>query len=173
MTPSEAIGHIKAKLPDLYRIDFGYPLGDNVVRDAGRSHGLSEAFMSTKGAKWLASLYLACDGLSLPDVHSGYFLKPLERVLSFSRSSEPDTIVGEQEVAVLPFGSTGDGSLFVVDCERGAVLLLSPGPLREGRYDGPNGKVKEVAVTVPQFAERLYRDVEAFIDNNQQHSYLA
>ncbi len=173
MNPSESIDRIKAKLPDLYAIDFGYPLGDNLVRDANRPNGLPETFVSKRGANWLASLYLACDGLSLPDVHSGYFLKPLDRVLSFDLSSEPDTVVGEQELAVLPFGSTGDGSLFVVDCDRGRVLLLSPGPMREGRYDGLKGKVKEVAATVPQFVERLCCDLQAFINDDQQHNYVA
>ena len=173
MNTSEAIDQIKAKLPDLYAIDFGYPLGDNLVRDANRPNGFPDAFLSRRGTTWLASLYLACDGLSLSDVHSGYFLKPLDRVLSFDLSSEPDTIVDEQELAVLPFGSTGDGSLFVVDCDRGRVLLLSPGPMREGRYDGLKGKVKEVAATVPQFVERLCCDLQAFINDDQQHSYIA
>lgn len=173
MNPSESIKQIKAKLPDLYAIDFGYPLGENIVRNADRTNGLPDAFVSKRGTHWLASLYLACDGISLPDVHSGYFLKPLDRVVSFDLSSEPNMVVGEQEIAVLPFGSTGDGSLFVVDCERGRVLLLSPGPMREGRYDGLKGKVKEVAATVPHFVERLYCDLQAFINDDQQHNYIA
>lgn len=172
MNPSEAVNQIKAKLPDLYTIDFGYPLDDNVVRDASRPNELFDAFMSKKGAHWLASLYLACDGLSLPDVHTGYFLESLERLVSFAPSSEPHTVVNEQELAVLPFGSTGDGSLFVVDCDRGRVLLLSPGPMREGRYDGLEGRVKEVAATVPQFVERLCFDLQAFINDDQQHNYI-
>lgn len=173
MNPAEAIAQIKVKLPDLYAIDFGYPLGDNLVRDPNRPNGLPDAFVLKRGTEWLAPLYLVCDGLSFPDVHSGYFLKPLDKVLSFDLSSEPDTVVGEQELAVLPFGSTGDGSLFVVDCDRGRVLLLSPGPMREGRYDGLNGKVKEIAATVPEFVERLCCDLQAFINNDQNHSYIA
>lgn len=84
MNTSEAIDQIRAQLPDLYAIDFGYPLGDNVVRDANRQNGFPDAFVSKRGANWLASLYLACDGLSLPDVHTGYFLESLERLVSFA-----------------------------------------------------------------------------------------
>lgn len=173
MTPSEAIDQIKARLPDLYSIDFGYPLSENIVRDGDRPNGLPDAFTSKEGSQWLASLYLACDGLSLPDVHSGYFLKPLAKVVSFDLSSEPNMIVDDQQIAVLPFGSTGDGSLFVVECESGRVLLLSPGPMRDGRYDGLNGKVRELATTVPQFLEQLFCDVRAFIEDDQQHNYIA
>lgn len=172
MNPSESISHIKAILPTLYTIDFGYPLGDNIVREPNRPKGLPESFKAKRGTGWLESLYLACDGLSLPDVHSGYFLKPLDRLLSFDLSSEPNTIVGEQPVAVLPFGSTGDGGLFVVDCDRGRVLLLPPGPIRDGQYDGRAGHISEVAATIPGFVERLYHDVQAFIDNNPHHTYI-
>ena len=153
--------------------DFGYPLGENVVRDADRLDGLPEAFTSKDGSQWLASLYLACDGLSLPDVHSGYFVKPLAKVISFNLASEPNTIVGMHEVAVLPFGSTGGGDLFVVECESGRVLLLSPGPMCNGRYDGLRGSVEVIAATVSQFLERLLRDVQAFIENDQEHSYIS
>jgi hypothetical protein len=171
MNSAEAIDQIKATLPDLYQIDFGYPLGDNVVRDPDR-RGRSDAFMSKRGSHWLEPLYLACDGLSLPDVHLGYFLKPVNKVATSNLSSEPETVVGEQEISVLAFGSAGDGSLFVVDCDRGRVLLLGPGHMREGRYDESTGKVKEVAATVPQFLERLYCDLRAFINDDQEHSYL-
>ncbi|MCA9095253.1 MAG: hypothetical protein KDA68_17320 [Planctomycetaceae bacterium] len=174
MTPQETIDQIKRKLSDLYLIDFGYPLGDNIVRDASYPNGLPDAFTSKRGTIWLTSLYSACDGLSLPDVHNGYFLKPLVKVASIDRSSEPDTIAGnEEEIEVLPFGSTGNGSLFVVDCQRGAVLLLSPGHMSGGRYDGERGKVTEVAATVPQFLERLFRDVHSFINGDNQHNYIS
>jgi hypothetical protein len=173
MTLSESIDCIKANLPRLYEIDFGYPLGDNIVRAPNSATELPEAFTSKRGTKWLAPLYLACDGLSLPDVRSGYFLKPLSKVTSYDISSEPGTIVGEQEIAVLPFGSTGNGSILVVVCETGRVLLLSPGPMREGRYDGTNGKVKDVAASVSEFVERLSKDLQAFLNDEHHHNYIA
>jgi hypothetical protein len=173
MTSLKSLDFIKAKLPELYAIDFGYPLGENIVRETNRPKGLPEDFTTKRGANWLASLYLACDGLSLPDVRSGYFLKPLANVVSYDLSSEPNTIAGEEDISVLPFGSTGDGSLFVVDCESGRVILLSPGLMREGRYNGLEGRVKDIAASVPEFVERLCRDLQAFINDDQQHTYMA
>lgn len=168
----DAIDKIRTMLPDLYAIDFGYPLGDNVVRIADRSNGLPDTFISKRGARWLTDLYLVCDGLSLPDVRSGYFIKPLDKVVSYDLSSEPDTIVGELDISVLPFGSLGDGSLFVVDCERGRVLLLAPGPMHAGKYDGIRGNVKEISPTVPLFVERLSDDLQAFINDDRQHEFI-
>ncbi|WP_150105945.1 hypothetical protein [Rubinisphaera brasiliensis] len=173
MTLAETIDKMKAKLPELDAIDFGYPLGENLVREANRPNGLPDVFLAQEGARWLVEMYQSSDGLSLPDVHCGSFLKTLAKVVSFDPTSEPNTVVGENEIAVLPFGSTGDGSLFVVECVRGRVLLLSPGPMQAGRYDGLEGKVKEIAATVPQFVELLLIDLEAFINDDQQHVFVA
>jgi hypothetical protein len=153
-------------------IDFGYPLGENIIRSAeGRKYSISE--LGTSCAKWLVPLYSVCDGLSFPDVHVGYFIKPLERVLSFDRSSEPDRVILDREIAVVPIGSTGGGALFVVDCEHGSVLLLPPGPLHDGRYDGTRAMIKVVAESVPRFLEALLDDVRAFVKNKIAHAYIS
>ena len=172
MRPTEIIEQMKEELVELAKIDFGYPLGENVVHAADRPDGLPPVFSSIDGSRWLASLYCACDGLSFPDIHNGYFLKPLWRVISFDRSSEPDIVVLDREIRVLPFGSMGDGSLFVVQCEQGGVMLLPPGSLNDGRYDGRGTKVSEVATTVPHFLELLLADLTAFVNDDNQHTYL-
>ncbi len=173
MTIESSMQKMKARLSELSKIDVGYPLGENVVREASRSSGLPTAFLSMNGSKWLCTLYSVCDGLSFPDVHVGYFVKPLERVMSCDRQSEPDTVILDREISVLPFGSTGGGSLFVVGCERGDVMLLPPALLSGGRYHGKEGVVIEVAATVPLFFERLLADLTAFVNDEQHHNYIA
>jgi hypothetical protein len=82
-------------------------------------------------------------------------------------------VLGRGDIRVLPFGSTGGGSLFVVRCEGDGVMVLPPGPLKEGRYDGRGRKVKEIAETVPQFLELLWADLVSFVNGNEQHHYIA
>ncbi|MDB5342829.1 MAG: hypothetical protein JWP89_1206 [Schlesneria sp.] len=173
MTVSESIQRMTNKLVELYKIDFGYPLGENVIRKVDRRNGIPSAFVSTNGSTWLNELYSACDGISFPDVHVGYFLKPIERVISFDRSSEPTTVVLDHEFSVLPFGSTGGGGLFVVGCDLGNVMLLPPGPLHDGRYCGIGQNVKHVAATVPIFVDLLSSDLSAFVNDDRDHIYIA
>ncbi len=162
-------------LDELSKIDFGYPLGTNAIRSVARPDTVADVLTAAGecAVKWLVPLYSACDGLSFPDVHVGYFIKPLQRVISFDRSSEPDTLLLDREIAVLPVGSTGGGGLFVVRCEDGCVLLLPPGPMKNGRYEGTKAKVKEVAKTVPEFLELLLADLRAFVNDDRQHAYIA
>ena len=159
-------------LDELATIDLGYPQGDNVIRPI-EQRACSPSEMDQCGSKWLTPLYSACDGLSFPDVHIGYFIKPLSKVLVFDRASEPDTILLAHEVSVKPIGSTGGGALFVVDCENGRVILLPPGPLRNGQYDGRSAKVKVISESVAEFLSLLLADLYAFVKNNRSHSYIS
>ena len=174
MKANEILGQMTHFLDELKTIDFGYPLGDNSIRVVKRT----DQFMATLSqggvcaVKWLHDLYSVCDGLNLPDIHVGYFLKPLNRVVAFERSSEPDTVLLDCEIHVLPIGSTG-GGLFVVDCDKGCVLLLSPGLLVNGRYDGRNSKVTVIATSVIHFLELLLGDLKAFVNDDSSHTYLA
>jgi hypothetical protein len=164
-----------ALLDELAKIDFGYPLGENVVR-LRKNPIDSSAALETNGecgARWLSELYAVCDGLSFPDVHVGYFIKPLQRVIAYDRSSEPDKVFLGREIRVVPIGSTGGGSLFVVECESGNVLLLPPGLMKEGRYDATNTKTRVVAPGLVAFLELLLADLRAFVNDDSKHAYIA
>ncbi len=173
MSEMTVISQMKARLTDLYNTDFGFPLGENVVYPAFHTNGLPKAFLSITGSKWLGDLYLNCNGLSFPDVHVGYFIKPIERVMSFDLSSEPNVVLLHREFGVLPFGSTGGGDLFVISCDSGNVLLLPPNLISNGYYDGRNVRVSQVADSVSRFVQRLLEDLSAFIDDDQEHIYIS
>jgi hypothetical protein len=82
-------------------------------------------------------------------------------------------VLMERKISVLSFGSTGGGDLFVVRCENGTILLLPPGPLKDGQYDGRGRRVKEVAKTIQQFLVLLLADLVAFVNDDKHHIYLA
>ncbi len=114
-------------------------------------------------ARWLYELYSVCDGMSLPDVHFGYFIDPLQRVLNRDQPTDPQIVILEKEIKVLPIGSTGGGDHFVLDRHSGEVIFLPHGSLNAGRYDGRTVRVITVAhSTSHSSVELLTRDVEAF-----------
>jgi hypothetical protein len=160
-------------LHELTAIDFGYPLGENTIIPPrlGATDALAKTGLTK--VRGLLDLYSACDGISMPDVHTGYFIKPLRKVLEYDPASEPRTVLLETEIQVLPIGSTGGGDLFVVERESGRVLILPPGPLHEGRYDGRHTKVRVIAEDISRFLDRLLDDAAAFVRDERGHQYLS
>jgi hypothetical protein len=173
MSITQKLLRLAVILDELALIDLGYPPSENTISPprAEAVAILTEAGLS--GIDGLSDLYSACDGISMPDVHTGYFIKSLRRVLEYDPSSEPLTILLEDVIPILPFGSTGGGSLFVVERQGGRVLYLPPGPLHEGRYDGRQTNVRPVAENISRFLDLLIDDAEAFVRDERGHRYLA
>jgi hypothetical protein len=160
-------------LEELKAIDFGYPLGTNAFR-APQPPGMVEetlAAVSLRGDAPLMEFYSRCDGLSLPDVQVGYFIKPLAKLLVNRPDSEPSELIGPFAGKVLPVGSTGGGGLFVLRFPEKDVLYVPPGPLHNGVYDGSERHVKRLAPDFPSFLSLLLADIEAFV-KDKSHSYL-
>jgi len=168
------IQEMEKLLRELARLDLGYPIGVNLVRPAALPDAvtLSLSQVSECAVKWLEPLYLKCNGLSFPDVHIGYFIKTMQKIALFDRSSEPDTVLLDRRIGVLPFGSTGGGDLFVVDCESGGILLLPPGPLKAGLYDARKANVRKIAGSISEFMELLLNDLMAFVNGDVNHIYI-
>lgn len=173
MSIHEQISNLESILRELAAIDFGYPLGDNLVAPPGEQANYALAEAGLDGISGLLDLYSSCNGISMPDVHNGYFIKPLHKLLEYKPASEPRTVLLDAELEVIPLGSTGGGDLFVVERKSGRVLLLPPGPLHDGLYDGRQTNVKVVAEGIPQFLDELICDVEAFVHDKQGHRYLS
>lgn len=120
----------------------------------------------------LAQLYSQCDGVSLPDIHSGYFVHPLQRLGLSHPKSEPTKVTGQFTGDVDVFGSTGNGGLFVLRKGINDVLYLPPGAFYDGLYDGTQSKVKRVATDFPSFLEHFLTDVSAFVNDTPGHKYV-
>lgn len=146
--------------------DFGYPLGVNEIHPpAAETSGLPGG---------LCALYAVCDGLSLPDVHAGYFIDNADRVKSGASRGEPTTVSEFPQTHVVVFGSDGGGGRFALEQEAGVVLYLPPGGMVKdcAFIQDPQVHVRRIADSMLEFLYRLRDDVEAFSTQREGHRYL-
>jgi len=169
---AQTLRRLATTLGELDLIDFGYPLGENTISPPRSDAIALLAESGLSAVKGLAELYSACDGISMPDVHNGYFIDPLWRILNNDPSSAPRTVLQETEISAVTLGSTGGGGLFVADRQGGRIFHLPPGPLHDGRYDGRQANVRVVAEDISQFLDLIVDDAEAFVRHDQGHRYL-
>lgn len=165
---------VQQLLEEMKGIDFGYPLGTNTAF-APQPSRMVDATLAAVGLRSDARLrefYSSCDGLSMPDVHVGYFIKPLAKLLATRPDSEPGELIGQFTGKVLSLGSTGGGGLFVLRLPEHDVLYLPPGPLHNGVYDGSEGQIKRLAPDFASFLGLLLADIEAFV-KDKPHHFLA
>jgi hypothetical protein len=173
MSIADHLAELGALLEALKKTDLGYPLGDNAVRSPLPPEQVEAIIKGgPNGVGSLRELYMTCNGVSLPDIHVGYFIKPFPRVVSFNRSSEPDVLRLDRDLPILPIGSTGGGDLFVADVNSRRVLLLPPGPLRDGIYDGRQAKIRVAANTLDELVSAIVSDTRAFLNRDSSHRYL-
>ena len=167
------LGELSLALEPLAEIDLGYPQGENVVLPPSRD---AVAILSAKhleNIEGLVEFYTACDGVRLPDIHNGYFLRPIRSLIELDDAAEPRVVLSPSPIHVVYFGCTGGGDLLVVDRETGRVLLLPPGSLREGVYNGSSGTVRVVGTGIADFVENLVADVRAFVQGDLDRRYLS
>jgi hypothetical protein len=90
---------VRATLAEMASQDFGYPLGNNEVRERSPEHHVLPPS--------LEPLYAAFDGVSLPNVWVGYFIHPAHLVESAAQKGAPTRIEGKHARAIHVFGSDG------------------------------------------------------------------
>jgi hypothetical protein len=162
-------------LDQLKRLDLGYPLGANEILPPQLPDTVEDGLRRADVSDWdsFEEFYRNCDGLSLPDVHVGYFLKSITKLGVVDACSEPIEIKGEFSGKVLAFGSTGGGGLFVIRRASGDVLHLAPGPLENGIYDGNRRRVRQISGSFCGFLERLMADIQAFVSNQDDYDFIS
>jgi hypothetical protein len=159
---------LRELLAELETLEFDYPLGDNRILPP------TTVRRSLPGV--LHPLYEVCDGVSLPDVHVGYFIDPNARVASSFERGEPNCIKSDSaNIDVCVFGSDGGGGRFaVVIDDRSVVYLPSSGAVRNGvYYEDSTSKPSRISDSVLAFLLRLNADVSAFICGEDGHPYMA
>jgi hypothetical protein len=154
-------------LVELGRLEFGYPLGVNEVREPLpiKASGIPS---------FLDQIYNAFDGLSLPDIHIGYFIDSASRTASAPERGEPSFIVCDTELPIHVFGSDGGGGRFAVGLSDGAIYYLpSSGSVRDGKYIADcASKVRRLSSNVSGFLDLLRKDIHAFVQDEKGHRFM-
>jgi hypothetical protein len=159
---------MRAALELLPGLDVGYeiPMGADVVSDpvpAGKN--APAAF---------AALYSVTDGISLPDVHNGYFIDGAERLVARGQDGEPFRVSGTDPMDVKMFGSDGGGGRFVLRIDDGSVWYLPDwGGVHDGVYQADeHTRPLRLTDSLNEFLWRLLGDVEAYLKADTRHRFL-
>ena len=161
-----AVNQVKTLLTQLRNIDFGYPLGDNILREP------SVGIFPADGDE-IAEFYCYCDGLSWPDVANGYFIYKRADFGMAKNEYDPTSIEGDLGGEISVLGSTGTGVLFARRNEDGRILSLPPSKIKANVYDNTDSRAKVVAGSLNEFFLKLTEDLNAFVEDEAGHSYLA
>ncbi len=158
---------MRALLAEVMSQDVGYEIDVQELRPAAAS-------IPDEVPTALRPVYRVFDGLSLPDVHNGYFIDPAARVLTARQRGEPTRIGGHPERAIHAFGSDGGGGRFALGIVDGAVYYLpSGGAVEDGAYlEDKLVRARVVADGVSEFLDLIQRDVRAFAEGREHHRYI-
>jgi hypothetical protein len=118
-------------------------------------------------------MYLVLDGLTMPDVHNGYFIDTAARVVDAATRGLPTRIAGDPQRDVQVFGSDGGGGLFALSTGGEVIYLQSDGVVDGGVFrESENVRARRIAVSVSEFLDLLLCDVRAFVTEKEHHRYL-
>lgn len=174
-SPEDTIVEMKRQLERLVKAGLGYPLGSNVIHPPGDPCVIEEylGLLNCGDNRTLSVLYKCCDGFELPDIHIGYFVDRLSRVKDRRESDLSLAETSEGTLSIVPFGSTGGGGRFAVNCNDASVLHLAPGLVKEGVYRGRECDITKVAGNSSEFLEKVLSDMIGFLHNHPNHRFIA
>lgn len=165
---------IGIQLELLEKIDLGYPKIENEILPVATPElldAISETF-SAKLPEQFAQFYRNCGGLSLRNIHNGYFIVPLHIILKSAELSLPVKISGKNSGNVIPFGSTMGGEMFALRADTGQVVFIPEGLVENGVYYEKDDEIKVIANDFYGFLDRLMTDVKAFINRDEDWDYM-
>lgn len=134
--------------PDDHTI--GIPTGGDVIEEALRDCG--DVMPSA-----LIDFYRVCSEVSLPDLHAGYFISPLRRVIDGIAADDPVRMGGRWGKLIATFGSDGGGTLFALELGPGGpVYSLPPGRVDNQVYEeAATTPATAIATDLPEFLMKL------------------
>ncbi len=159
------IRRTKKLLSQLQTIDFGYPLGENILRDP--SIEIDARFDSE-----ITQFYSQCDGLSWPNVVNGYFIRKSSEFGKVKNEYDPISIEGDLSGEIAVLGSTGSGVLFARRSENGQILALPPAKIAANIYYNSDCGATIIANSLKEFYVKLMEDLQAFVEDRAEHQFL-
>jgi hypothetical protein len=176
MNIQQWLEQMRSLIQELQTIDLGYPQGENTIYPPNEDL-LQEMIIETNLDQNcpLVDLYRHCNGINLPDVHNGYFVHRLEIILRGLKNGEPTKTTGYKATLtdIVVFGTDGGGGrLALVKDDPQEVLYLSTGILENSVFDCSPTQCEIVSPDFPGFLKRLQSDVEAFIEDRDNWSYI-
>ena len=168
-------GEVERLLAQLKEIDFGYPFGENTLREPALDDQVVTTLeqIGLTDATDLLGFYSVCNGLNWPDVHNGYFIKQHESLRRSTDEYEPTRIEGNVGGAIVTIGSSGGGSLFAIRKNECDVVVLPAGRIERNIYFDSEGAVRVVATRFAALTDALLHDLGAFVHDVPEHVYLA
>jgi len=171
---SEWLRTMQCLLNELATIDFGYPMGQNIVvpplDSVSADQLVAQAGLSSQ--RQIVEFYGVCGGLSLPAVHNGYFLQGLSLIADERRKDQPALGTGPLGGSIVTLGSDGGGGQFALRRRERDMLHLPPGRIPAGVYEGDSVAVKPVAPDFFCFLDRILSDVRAFVRDTPGHRFM-
>jgi hypothetical protein len=158
---------LAARIPDGFEEKFGYPPDDHEIAGPTDASIIDETIRDHSGSipEVLLELYREIGEVSLPDLHVGYFIHPLERVVDgLGVGGDPLRMGGSWNVPIVVFGSDGGGAMFALGMPSGSpVYMLPEGPVRDQIYVDRMQPARVVADDLGGFLAKLKASIEAFL----------
>ena len=161
-------------LDEATRIDFGYPIGSNVlllpdaptVVETALRHVELDTILS------LRSFYSQCGGIKWPGIRNGYFLFRATELARSDPENVPDSVTGPYADNIVVVGSSGGGDMFAIAKKSMAILHLPPGPMCSGKYEDEARAVRLLAPDFSSLLQLLLDDLAAFVRDVPKHKFI-
>ena len=163
---------------DLGEGDSGYDGSEDLILEPPDKAELAALLLlaPVRTRSFLGQLFGDCGGVTLPDLHTGYFIDTAEKIrrrLVEKSPLEPRTLESDLGADVVCFGSDGGGGrfAFVAAADEG-VWYLPVGGVFDGVFRNLQTPIVRVGRDASDFGDRLIADIEAFLDDKRGWKYL-
>ena len=163
-------------IADVQTLDLGYPVGAHTIFPPADKTVLAQFVQKTGLASThpLVTLYSHCNGIDLPDVHNGYFIHNVERILHGLETGEPTRLATNLAETMVVFGSDGGGSRFVIRTQGPTEVLYLPlGAVHNAIFEDERTPPTVLAPDFFAFLRRLEADINAFLADRDDWVFMA